>query len=142
MQLLTTNKQSVLAWPMTSKCPTLKHLAQPVLGKVASYLVGSTHWRHSARRYYHLWSSSAAYYVMVSWVIVSFHYNKHLDAIDATAITSERIQGLKVGDVVEFVDQYGNKGLIKVSNISPGFGSDGSITFDVKVQFSALPIKG
>ena len=57
-----------------------------------------------------------------------------------TASTSERVRGLSVGDVVEFVDQYGNKGLIKVTAIVTGNGSDGEITFDVKVQVNATPV--
>ena len=52
---------------------------------------------------------------------------------------NERIQGLSVDDVVEFVDQYGNKGLIKVTALETGF--TGKITFDVKVQVNAIPLK-
>ncbi len=55
--------------------------------------------------------------------------------------TDERIRNLNTGDVVEFVDQYGNKGLIKVTNIVTGNGSAGRITFDVKVQVNAIPLK-
>ncbi|CAA0148961.1 Probable lipoprotein precursor [Tenacibaculum maritimum] len=62
-----------------------------------------------------------------------------LDFIEQPA--SQRIQRLEVGDVVEFVDQYGNKGLIKVVAINAGAGSAGKITFDVKVQVNAIPVK-
>jgi len=62
-----------------------------------------------------------------------------LDAIDTPS--SERVQGLQIGDVVEFVDQYGNKGLIKITDLDPGFNQGDSITFDVKVQLNALPVK-
>ncbi len=61
-----------------------------------------------------------------------------LDGI--TKSSSERIQGMQVGDVVEFVDQYGNKGLIKITALDPGFNQGDSITFDVKVQVNATPI--
>lgn len=44
------------------------------------------------------------------------------------------INGLAVGDVIEFVDNYGKKGLIKITAIDPGFSVINSITFDVKVQ--------
>jgi hypothetical protein len=41
---------------------------------------------------------------------------------------------LAVGSVVEFIDQYGNKGMLKVTALTAGNGSDGSITFAIKVQ--------
>lgn len=56
--------------------------------------------------------------------------------------TNERVKGLKEGDVVEFVDAYGNKGLIKVTKIVPGFGTGKKIEFDVKVQVQQVPVKG
>ncbi len=48
---------------------------------------------------------------------------------------------LEIGDVVEFLDQYGNKGLIKIIGLVKSAGSTGEITFDVKVQTNALPIE-
>ncbi len=51
---------------------------------------------------------------------------------------NERITNLDVGDVIEFVDSYGNKGVIKVTEIVAGAGTSGKITFDVKVQTSTL----
>lgn len=63
-----------------------------------------------------------------------------LDAINEVAITSERIQELAVGDVIEFVDQYGNKGLIKITDLDPGFNQGDSMTFDVKVQVNIVPV--
>lgn len=64
--------------------------------------------------------------------------NEDLDTISTP--TDENVKGLSVGDVVEFVDQYGNKGLIKVTALTNGFGSDGKITFDIKVQASAIAL--
>ncbi len=58
-----------------------------------------------------------------------------------TESTSESVQNLVVNNIVEFVDQYGNKGLIKVTKIEGTTGSDGKITFNVKVQVNAEPIK-
>lgn len=49
---------------------------------------------------------------------------------------------LEVNDVVEFMDQYGNKGLIKITALTKGTGVKGRITFRVKVQAKATPIKG
>ncbi|GAA4272120.1 hypothetical protein U6A24_11485 [Aquimarina gracilis] len=52
--------------------------------------------------------------------------------------TTERVNDLAIGDVLEFVDNYGNKGLIKVTALTPGDGSNGKITFDIKVQTSSI----
>jgi hypothetical protein len=46
----------------------------------------------------------------------------------------ERINGLVVNDVVEFVDNYGKKGLIKVTEIVGTFNSTDYIKLDIKVQ--------
>ncbi|WP_010180289.1 hypothetical protein [Aquimarina agarilytica] len=55
-----------------------------------------------------------------------------LESIIKSASTN--ITNLTVGDVVEFVDQYGKKGLIKVNDIEPGFANDDFILIDIKVQ--------
>lgn len=47
---------------------------------------------------------------------------------------AQKITNLSVGDVVEFVDNYGKKGLIKITAIQPGFGNADFIEFDVKIQ--------
>lgn len=47
---------------------------------------------------------------------------------------SENISGLEVGQVIEFVDNYGKKGLIKITNIEAGFDNDDFIQFDVKIE--------
>jgi len=54
---------------------------------------------------------------------------------------SERVQYLSKDKIVEFVDQYGNKGLIKVLKVEGTNGSNGKITFTTKVQVNAEPIK-
>ena len=56
---------------------------------------------------------------------------------DLNAITSSSVQkitNLSVGDVIEFVDNYGKKGMIKITAIQPGFGNNDFIEFDVKIQ--------
>lgn len=53
-----------------------------------------------------------------------------LDAIEKSA--DEAANNLAVGDVIEFVDNYGKKGLIKVSDVTSGY--TGSITLEIKVQ--------
>ena len=55
-----------------------------------------------------------------------------LDSIDQSSF--QQATNLSVGDVIEFVDNYGKKGLIKITAIDPGFSVINSITFDVKVQ--------
>ena len=48
--------------------------------------------------------------------------------------TSERVKSLAINNIVEFVDHYGKKGLIKVTNINSGFGVTGSISIEIKVE--------
>jgi hypothetical protein len=60
------------------------------------------------------------------------------DLDEISVPTTERVTNLSVGDILEFVDNYGNKGVIKITEIVEGFGNDGKITFDVKVQTTTL----
>ena len=48
--------------------------------------------------------------------------------------TAQKITNLSVGNVIEFVDNYGKKGLIKITEIQPGFGNTDFILLDVKIQ--------
>ncbi len=48
--------------------------------------------------------------------------------------TDQKITNLAVGDVVEFVDNYGKKGIIKITEIEAGFNNNDYIKFDVKIQ--------
>ncbi|MEP2771805.1 MAG: hypothetical protein ABJH05_06630 [Fulvivirga sp.] len=48
--------------------------------------------------------------------------------------TSQRINNLSEGDIIEFVDHYGKKGLIKVVEIEPGNGTGDFMVIDIKVQ--------
>lgn len=55
--------------------------------------------------------------------------------LDSIAVSSTQvITMLSIGEVLEFVDSYGNKGLIKITDIETGF--TGEITLDIKVQTS------
>lgn len=56
------------------------------------------------------------------------------DLDDIETPTDETITQLEVGDIIEFEDQYGKKGLIRVTEIEPGDGSDDYIKVDIKVQ--------
>jgi hypothetical protein len=47
---------------------------------------------------------------------------------------SQKITNLAVGDVIEFVDNYGKKGIIKITEIEAGFDNNDFIVFDVKMQ--------
>ena len=51
-----------------------------------------------------------------------------------TKSSSQKTGVLSVGDVIEFVDEYNKKGLIKITEINPGFNNDDYIVFDVKIQ--------
>ena len=58
-----------------------------------------------------------------------------LDNLSVSTTSSQTISNLAVGDVVEFIDQYGKKGLIKVTAIVPGFSpATNYIDIDIKVQ--------
>lgn len=56
------------------------------------------------------------------------------DLNSITTPTNQQINNLEVGNIVEFVDNYGNKGLIRIVEIVEGFGSNASMTIDIKVQ--------
>lgn len=55
-----------------------------------------------------------------------------LDAISKS--TFQNYMNLVEGDVIEFVDNYGKKGLIKITEIKAGFNVNDFIVFDVKIQ--------
>lgn len=48
--------------------------------------------------------------------------------------TSQRVTNMVVGDIIEIVDFYGNKGLIRITNIVGTNGNTGRIEFTVKIQ--------
>ncbi len=56
------------------------------------------------------------------------------DLNDITSSGNQKITDLGVGDVIEFVDNYGKKGLIKITELQAGFRTSDFITFDVKIQ--------
>jgi len=65
------------------------------------------------------------------------------DASELDYITNsltENVTNLVEGSVVEFVDKYGNKGLIKVTEIEGTYKFGDYIEFDVKVQVNYSPI--
>jgi len=67
----------------------------------------------------------------------SIDFDAVATASDLNGITTpgtERVTGLSVNDVLEFVDEYGNKGVIKITEISGTDGTGDFIRFDVKVQ--------
>ena len=60
--------------------------------------------------------------------------SNELDFIDASSIKDTRIKHLEVGNVIEFVNNYNKKGLIRVLEINPSAGTKGYIKIDVKMQ--------
>ncbi|GAA0894793.1 hypothetical protein GCM10009122_44740 [Fulvivirga kasyanovii] len=57
-----------------------------------------------------------------------------LSSLNVSDSNGQKINNLEVGDIIAFVDSYGKKGLIRVKEIEPGFGSGDYIVIDVKVQ--------
>ncbi|WP_442264652.1 hypothetical protein ACSIGC_09830 [Tenacibaculum sp. ZS6-P6] len=55
--------------------------------------------------------------------------------------TTQSVTELSVGDIIEFQDSYENKGLIKITRIVEGNGSNGQIEFDVKIQINNIPVQ-
>jgi hypothetical protein len=51
-----------------------------------------------------------------------------------TPTTAQVIGGLAAGSIVQFIDAYGKKGLIRVEQVNGTNGSDGFIIIDIKVQ--------
>lgn len=60
--------------------------------------------------------------------------SNELDNIDAVSIKDTRIKHLEVDNIIEFVNNYGKKGLIKVISIVGNNGSTGEIVIDIKMQ--------
>jgi hypothetical protein len=56
------------------------------------------------------------------------------DLDDVSSSTSETLTNLTVGDVLEFVDNYGKKGMIKVTAIEGTWNNGDYIELDIKVQ--------
>lgn len=56
------------------------------------------------------------------------------DLDSVTKSDAQKITNLAIGDVIEFVDNYGKKGLIKITDIKAGFNTNDFIQFDVKIQ--------
>lgn len=57
-----------------------------------------------------------------------------LSAINTSDITSQVIKDLEIGDVIEFVDDYGKKGYIYIVDMKKTYNSDGFIKIEVKIQ--------
>lgn len=64
--------------------------------------------------------------------------NKELDFVTKGA---EVVTRLAKGNILEIVDGYGNKGLIRITKIEGTDGSSGKITFDVKIQTKLQAVK-
>mgnify|MGYP003630674687 CR=1 FL=1 len=56
------------------------------------------------------------------------------DLANIAQSSSQKITNLSVGDVIEFVDNYGKKGLLKITMLQAGFNNNDFIEFDVKIQ--------
>ena len=71
------------------------------------------------------------------FAISTMNFDNVVNASDLNGIVKsdkQTITKLKVGDVVEFVDNYDNKGLIKVTEIKGTYNQGDYIKLDIKVQ--------
>ncbi|MGL1889581.1 MAG: hypothetical protein OCD76_23910 [Reichenbachiella sp.] len=76
-----------------------------------------------------------AYFMLSNTTVTEFDAITNSSELDFISASSEEdINGLVVDNIVEFVDNYGKKGLIKVVRLVEGDGSNGQITIDIKVQ--------
>lgn len=57
-----------------------------------------------------------------------------LASISPNTVNSQSIGGLVVGSIIEFIDNYGKRGVIRVKQINGTNGSDGFIVVDIKIQ--------
>lgn len=55
--------------------------------------------------------------------------------------TSEEIVDFKFDDIIEFQDQYGNKGLIHIVEFDKSFNEKSKVIFQVKAQSKIIPLK-
>lgn len=84
-----------------------------------------------------------SFYIQKAKKITNFDDVTKAADLDVIAKPStQRVTNLVKGDVLEFVDTYNNKGIIKITEIVPGAGVKGKIKFDVKVQVKSVPVKG
>lgn len=86
------------------------------------------------------------FYFKKSTVLSSMDFDNITTSVELASITkpsTEEINSLAVNDIIEFEDSYGDKGLIRITEIVPGSAGNGTdfIVFDIKVQPSTA-IKG
>ncbi|WP_062058840.1 hypothetical protein [Aquimarina longa] len=75
------------------------------------------------------------YFARSTKTIADFDAIKNSTDLDfITASLSERVLDLREGNIIEYVDSYGNKGLIKVVEISGTDGTGDFIKLDIKIQ--------
>ncbi|MEM6736416.1 MAG: hypothetical protein AAGC64_10000 [Bacteroidota bacterium] len=53
---------------------------------------------------------------------------------DISENDEQEINELEIGDVVYLLDQYGKKGVLKITDLFESFGSDGFVEFEMKVE--------
>ncbi|WP_438422909.1 hypothetical protein [Aquimarina macrocephali] len=76
-----------------------------------------------------------AYFGLSSKTVVEFDAISSRSELDfVVQPTSQRINNLAVTNIIDFVDNYGNKGLIKVVEISGTDGTGDFIKLEIKVQ--------
>lgn len=64
----------------------------------------------------------------------AFKKSNELSTLSVSTSSLQTINNLAVGDIIQFLDRNGVKGLIKINNIQEGTGNNDYIKFSVKVQ--------
>lgn len=63
----------------------------------------------------------------------TFEFSDDL-TFEMTESDEQDINQLAVGDVVYYMDQYGSKGVLEITDLVGSFGSDGYVSFNLKVE--------
>lgn len=64
----------------------------------------------------------------------SFSTSGDLSSVSISSTNAEKVNNLAIDDVVYVLDQYGKKGVLKVTGLKGTFNSDGFVQFDLKMQ--------
>ena len=75
-----------------------------------------------------------AYFKLSAKTVTEYDAISDKAGLDFVAATAQSVNDLKVNDVIEVIDNYGNKGLIKVVELVPGYGNTDHIIIDIKIQ--------
>jgi hypothetical protein len=75
-----------------------------------------------------------AFFALSSKTTADFDAVTTAGDLDFAAPAVQKITGLETGDIIEFTDNYGKNGLIRVTEIKGKFNAGDYIKLDIKVQ--------